>query len=154
MTMNGRNAPSPDEVSQALTDLALRRGMKFDDTDLTVWRGALQPYANSGGIITEAISRLNQDAGRYVNLVVVQEMIRLIRAERMNRALAHLPEPPSGLSDADYTRWLEVRNDLAARAVPVKEIGALARRAIGAPDEPRQIAKGRSVNTRGFLPGH
>lgn len=126
------------EVSHAMHELSVTRGMRFDQSDYAIWRERLDEH-NHSGLSTEAARRFGEDEDLQdtpLTLAAFIRVVKQVRQERIHAMEEGFPQPPSGISDEKYQMWLRARNECAVRGLPREQIDQQARRAIDAPAPP------------------
>lgn len=144
--MSGKNATLV-EVPNALAELAVTRGMRFDKQDLKIWMERLQDHDHSG-LTLEAARRFGElDALQSVPLTLASflQVVRQIRAERIKAMEDVFLPPPSGIDDEQYKTWLKIRNEGAVRQMSPEQIDAHARTILGLPSRPSVSARAPHV---------
>lgn len=135
---SGPRSEDVSEVKWAMAEIAATRNVKFDSQDSAIWKARLKEH-NHSGLAPEAARRFTEDEQLQdtpVTLASFLRVVKQVRGERIAALQSQFPQPPSGITDEQYRRWMQVRNECAVRQVPVERIDGLARQAINAPARP------------------
>lgn len=133
--MSQHHPTASSEVQRAMAELVATRNARFDKQDSLIWLERLEEH-NHSGLTTEAARRFGEDEALQntpLTLASFTRVVKQIRAERIKAREADFPQPPSGITDEQYTLWLRTRNEAAVRGLPVEGIDQAARQAIKAP---------------------
>lgn len=126
----------PTDVERAMAELVATRNARFDKQDSMIWLERLDEH-NHSGLTIEAARRFGEDDALQdtpLTLAAFTRVVKQIRSERIKAMEGQFRQPPSGISDEQYRKWIHVRNECAVRGFDAEKTDVVARKAINAPE--------------------